>query len=116
MPETPSTGFWHQPFLWRCAAADMLVRCTCRYCRRTVHYYAKDLLEVFHRNAVVGEIWGACPRCGKNSGWREQERYASSDDVGHTIIRRPNGYRKTLLWRNEYYGPQTGAGVESEIT
>jgi hypothetical protein len=83
----------------------MLIQCRCRSCRRTANYLAVDLLEVFHKDAVIGELWGSCPRCGRVDGWSEQERYPLSDDVGHTVIRRPNGYRKIRLWRNEFYAP-----------
>lgn len=70
-----------------------------------MHYLASDLLQVFDPMTVVGEIWGGCPRCGKSEWWSESERYPSNDDVGHTLVRRPAGFRKIRLWRNEYYGP-----------
>lgn len=83
----------------------MLVRCRCILCRRTVHYLASDLLEVFHRDRVIGTLWGSCPRCGTSDFWSERERHPSSDDVGHLVIRRPNGFRQIRQWRDEYYEP-----------
>lgn len=113
MPKTPSRGWWYQPFLWRAANAGMLVRCRCILCRRTVHYLATDLLEVFSRDAVIGNLWGCCPRCGSSDFWSESERYPSSDDVGHLVIRRPAGERRIQLWRNEYYGPPSKPDAQS---
>jgi len=121
MPKTPSTGFWHQPRLWNCAKAGMLIVCTCRLCRRSVTYLAADLLEYFRGAAegearsaaplpdlrAIGQLWGKCPRCGSVEFWSEQERYPSSEDVGHTRIRRPAGYRRVPLWRDEWYEPPT---------
>ena len=83
----------------------MLVRFSCTWCKRSMHYLAADLAPLFHQDAVIGQLWGYCPRCGKSDYWREEERYANSSDVGHTVIRRPAGIRKVQLWRNEYYGP-----------
>lgn len=105
MPKTPSTGYAHQPFLWRVANANMIVHCRCRKCVKAQNYLASDLVEVFGPNAVVGELWGRCPRCGSVDRWTEQERVVLASDVGHTVIRRPNGFRKTRLWTNQYYGP-----------
>lgn len=105
MPKTPSTGFAHQPFLYAIANAGMLVRCYCGACRRARYYLATDLIEIFGGRAVVGELWRRCPKCGSTFRWSETERYPNSDDVGHTIIRRPTGYRSVLQWEDEFYGP-----------
>ena len=105
MPKTPSTGWNHQPFLWRAAKAGMFVVCRCTKCRRMRTYLAGDLLPVFGRAAVIGELWSRCPRCGSAEYWREEERYPNSGDVGHTVVRRPNGFRQIQLWRDEYYEP-----------
>ena len=91
----------------------MLVRCRCILCRRTVHYLATDLVEVFHRDTVIGHLWGRCPRCGSGDFWTEDERHPSSDDVGHLIIRRPAGVREIQLWKNEYYGPPMKPSAQS---
>jgi len=72
MPKkTPSTGWYHQPFLWRAASAGMLIVCRCRECRRTVTYLAADLAPLYHRDAVVGRLWGACPAL-RPFGWLER--------------------------------------------
>ncbi|KFL31497.1 hypothetical protein JP75_08145 [Devosia riboflavina] len=105
MPKTPSTGFAHQAFLYAVANAGMLVRCECKACKRVRHYLASDLVHVFGGRAVVGELWGRCPKCGTTFRWIEQERYPTSDDVGHTLIRRPNGFRYIMQWVDEHYGP-----------
>jgi len=44
-------------------------------------------------------------RCGRSDGWNEQERHPNSDDVANTLLRRPAGFRKVQLWRDEFYEP-----------
>jgi hypothetical protein len=105
LPKTPSTGWNHQAFLWRAAKAGMLVVCRCGKCKRARTYLAADLVSEFHRAAVIGELWGCCPRCGSVEHWGEQERYPCHDDVGHLVVRRPNGWRQVRLWRDELYEP-----------
>lgn len=103
MPKTPSTGFWHQPRLWNCANAGMLVVCTCRRCQRQVNYLAADLVGIYGDLRLIGEIWRRCPRCGSESHWSEQARYTTADDVGHVRVRRPAGFRQVRQWRDEWY-------------
>jgi hypothetical protein len=105
MPKTPSTGFWHKPLLWRAANARMLIRCGCSRCQKVQHYLAMDLVPMFGSDAVVGELWGRCPRCGSSQYWFEQERYPNNDDVGFLEVRRPNGFRYVRQWKTEIYGP-----------
>lgn len=105
MPKTPSTGFYHQPFLWRVASAGMLIRCYCGRCKRAQHYLAMDLVPIFGSDAVVGRIWQICPRCGHSDRWTEQERHPNSEDVGNLVIRRPAGLRAVQLWEDQFYGP-----------
>src|SRR5690606_24483768 len=81
----------------------MLVVCRCTKCKKARTYIAADLLPIFGRTAVVGELWGRCPQCGTAEFWNEQERYPSREDVGHTVVRRPSGFRQIQLWRDEYY-------------
>jgi hypothetical protein len=106
MPKTPSTGWNNQPFIERVAKEDMLVQCTCRLCRKSRTYLAKDLAKIFSPTAVVGELWGRCPACGRSEFWRERERYPSPDDVGHLVIRRLRGFRRKEIWGDEYYAPE----------
>ncbi len=105
MPKTPSSGFYHQPFLWRIAGARMIIRCYCGWCRRAQHYLAMDLVPIFGSDAVVGQLWGCCPRCGKADRWTEQERLPTGDDVGNLVIRRPAGLKAVQLWADDFYGP-----------
>jgi len=137
MPKNPPTGFAAYARLGACARARMLIVCRCAACRRTVTYLATDLLEHFAgidaRRAegsarpwaqqrtdmrIVGQLWGACPRCGSTRHWSETERHPTHEDVGHTRIRRPDGYRLVPLWRDEWYGPAGvgGSAVRTEVS
>lgn len=83
--------------------------CTCRHCQRTVHYLASDLAPIYGEMRHIGEIWGACPRCGRADGWRERERHPTSDDYGTLKIRRPAGFRQIRQWKTEWYEPPAAA-------
>jgi hypothetical protein len=84
----------------------MLIVARCKLCRRSRHYLASDLLECgYGPELFVEELFGPrCPNCGSLDFFRVRERYANSDDVGHTVIRRPAGERRIQLWKDEYYG------------
>jgi predicted RNA-binding Zn-ribbon protein involved in translation (DUF1610 family) len=105
--KTPRSGLNYRTRLQEAAAASMLIVARCKLCRRSRHYLASDLLECgYHPGLFVEEIFGPrCPHCGSSNFFRVQERYANSDDVGNTVIRRPAGERRIQLWKDEYYGP-----------
>lgn len=105
MSNSPSTYWKDKPFLYKAANDRMLIVCTCLNCRKTVTYLALDLIPIHGPQAIVGSLWGRCPRCGSQVNWRERQRFPSSDDVGHLVLRRPNGFRKIHLWTNAYYAP-----------
>ncbi len=107
MSKTPRSGLNYRTRLQQAAAANMLIVARCKLCRRSRHYLASDLLECgYAPELFVEELFGPrCPNCGSPNFFRVRERYANSDDVGHTLIRRPAGVREIQLWKDEYYGP-----------
>lgn len=111
MPKTPSSGFWHQPRLWNCAKAGMLVVCSCRGCQRAVNYLAADLVQLFGELRLVGQLWGRCPRCGSVEFWSERPRYPTSDDIGTLPYERYARYliltasKKSHVWGQRFYVP-----------
>src|SRR5690606_16957582 len=55
----------------------------------------------------IGGLWGKCPRCGSVEGWSEHERYATTEDIGQIRVRRPAGFKRVRLWRDEWYEPRS---------
>lgn len=107
MSKTPRFGLNYCTRLGQAATAQMLIVAQCKLCQRSRHYLASDLLECgYAPNLFVEELFGSrCPHCGSPNFFRVRERYPNSDDVGHTVIRRPAGERRIQLWKDEYYGP-----------
>lgn len=93
--------------LGQAAKAGMLIVAHCPSCKRLRTYLATDLIEAgYYPDGFVCDLFGPyCPHCGKGLRWTVRERHPSSDDVGHTVIRRPAGERRIQLWKDEYYGP-----------
>ena len=86
------------------AAAGMFVVCSCQLCRRQRIYLATDLLEIYHGDTFVRDLFGGrCPRCDSADFWRVRERHATNSDVGMLTVRRLAGVRTTPLWRDELY-------------
>lgn len=91
------------------------------HCRRRLSYYAKDLYDLYGDERIDSLFGGKCSKCGSGLYWWVRERWPSSDDVGHTLMRRPAGLRKVQLWKNEFYGPQpepekpSGSVTESKL-
>lgn len=83
----------------------MLVECGCYGCRRRQTYLAADLVEYFHPQAEVGDLWPqGCPHCKTGASWWESYRYPTNDDVvNRTIIRKLKGWEKSAIWASEPY-------------
>ena len=97
---------FYRPRIGQAAAKGLLIVCKCNLCRRQQAYFATDLATIYRHDLFLDDLFGGrCPKCGRADFWRVRQRYPSSDDVGHLVIRRPAGERRTQLWRNEFYGP-----------
>ena len=106
MTNSPPSSMFYRPRIGQAAAKGLLIVCKCNLCRRARAYLATDLLRIYDAGTFLDDLFGGqCPRCGRSDFWRVRQRYPTSDDVGHLIIRRPAGERRIQLWRNEYYGP-----------
>ena len=93
--------------LGQAARHGMLIVCRCDLCQRSRIYLSTDLIEIYHPDTFVEELFdGRCPRCQCSDFWRVRERYTSDSDVGMLTVRRPAGVRRIQLWRDELYsGP-----------
>lgn len=96
---------WAQLKQW--AVDGRIVRVHCNLCRRTMHFYAADLAQVYDPEMLAHEWRPACSQCGKSDWVSVRSRFPGPDDVGRTIMRRPDGIRQIQLWKNELYGLST---------
>jgi len=104
MGKNPPSSMFYRTRLGDAAASGMLIVCSCQLCRRSRIYLATDLLEIYHPDSFVRELFGGrCPRYPIADFWRAHERHATNSDAGMLTVRRLAGVRTTPLWRDELY-------------
>jgi hypothetical protein len=104
MTNSPPSSEFYRPRIGKAARAGHLIVCKCNFCRRSVVYLAIDLVEIYHKEMFLEDLFGGrCPRCGKSDFWSVRERSPSTADVGMLKVRRPAGVRRIQLWRDELY-------------
>ena len=104
MSNSPPSSMFYRPRLGQAAAENLFIVCRCGLCRRQRVYLASDLVQVYHPEIYLDDLFGGrCPKCGKSDYWRVKQRYPISDDVGTTVVRRLAGFKRTNLWRDELY-------------
>lgn len=104
MSNSPPSREFYRPRIGKAADAGLLIVCRCDLCRRTRIYLATDLVEIYHRDCFLEDLFGGrCPRCQSGGFWHVRERYPSDSDVGKLPVRRPAGVRRIQLWRDELY-------------
>src|SRR5690554_2197498 len=104
MPNTPPSSMFYRPRIGQAAASGYLITCRCTLCRRSRAYLATDLIEIYHADTFLSDLFGGrCPRCGRQDYWSVRQRYPCNDDVGMLMVCRLTGVRTTPLWRDELY-------------
>lgn len=104
MPET-RTHYQHgKPYYAMADAAqhDMVISITCRLCRKTVHYFARDLVDVVGPGHPVARPPWPCSTCrtGESLELKWEMRTAHRPMTG-LVIRRPVKQVMRWLWKNE---------------
>lgn len=95
---------FYRPRLGQAADKGLILIGKCNLCRRARAYIATDLLQLYHRDTYLDDLFGeCCPRCGKSDFWRVRQRYPSNDDVGMLTVRKLVGIKRTPQWRDELY-------------
>ena len=113
MSNSPPSSMFYRPRIRTAAEEGLLIVCKCSFCRRQRVYLATDLVQVYHPEIFLDDLFGGrCPACGKSDNWRVKQRYPISDDVGATVVRRLAGVRRTHLWRDELYSAPPKPPVE----
>ena len=104
MTNTPPSREFYRPRIGQAARAGLFIVCKCYVCRRSQVYLATDLVEIYHPDLFLEDLFGGrCPRCHSGGSWRVRQRYPSSSDVGMLQVRRPAGVRRIQLWKDELY-------------
>lgn len=104
MSNSPPSSEFYRPRLGQAAAKGLLITCKCNICRKSQVYLATDLVEIYHADLFLDDLFGGrCPRCESGTSWRVRQRYPSVTDVGMLQVRRPAGVRRIQLWKDELY-------------
>jgi hypothetical protein len=85
------------------ARAGMLITLRCDLCRRTVHYWAADLVQVvgpMHRSRVPPWPCGKC-KTSEFITLRCEVPSASKIAAGEIVVRRPVKQVLKWIWRDE---------------
>jgi hypothetical protein len=100
--ERPYPG---QGYNLRQAAADnKLMVVYCGFCRRRQHYLCADLVTVWDPQTEALTPPLRCSRGCRAEYLHVSLRVPTSDDIGHLVIRRPDGVRTVQKWRDQFYG------------
>lgn len=63
MTNTPPSREFYRPRIGQAAAGGLLITCQCYVCRRFRAYIASDLLEIYHPETFIEDLFGGrCPR------------------------------------------------------
>lgn len=103
MPAVPSTNKFANRQIRHCAREGAMMVMRCNSCRRTVHYWAADLLQViddpFHEAHVP--IW-PCARCGTIEYMVMRWMLPTAQELEDGItVRRPVKKITKWIWKNE---------------
>lgn len=112
MTNIPPSREFYRPRIGQTASGGLLITCQCYVCRRFRAYIAAELLQIYHADTFLEDLFGGrCPRCGSGHNWRVRQRYPSNDDVGMLTVRRLAGIKRTPMWRDELYSAEPKADV-----
>lgn len=88
------------PHLKDAASMGMLISVRCPLCRRTVNYWAADLVRVLGRNYPLHRAPFPCSRC-KTSELYVSWKVPGPADLNDLTVRRPVRQVVRWIWRDE---------------
>ncbi|UFM64820.1 hypothetical protein LOS78_14185 [Paracoccus sp. MA] len=84
------------------AQHDMVVTIKCRSCRKTVHYWASDLVKVVGPDHPVARPPWRCSKCGEIEFLQvSREMRTAHKPMTGLVVRRPVKQVMRWLWKNE---------------
>lgn len=106
MSMTPSRRTLESITLEGLAVDNRLVVVRCNYCRRTTHFLARDLVQVYGKDKHPNTVFDRCSKCGHSRYLHVGTRLPNSEDEKSLKVRRPTLVRVQWSWRDERYdGP-----------
>src|SRR5690606_9593099 len=70
MTNSPPSSMFYRPRLGAAADKGLLLVARCNLCRRSRAYLASDLLQIYHRDTFLDDLFGGrCPRCDRSDFW-----------------------------------------------
>ncbi|AGT07919.1 hypothetical protein [Paracoccus aminophilus] len=100
----PSANPWNNPMMWEAARENLLIRLRCNGCRRSVYYWAADLVKVVGPYHQVHVPPWRCSRCKSAEFVEVHATYPHAELLGKVTIRRPVKEITRWIWRNEVGG------------
>lgn len=102
MPDLPSRNSFRNRTLSHCAAEGMLVVMRCNHCRRTVQYWASDLIIVLGAAHQAHVPPWSCSKCRTKEYVVMRWRVPSAQEIGSGLtVRRPIQKVEKWIWRDE---------------
>lgn len=102
MPAIPSSNKFRNRMVYHCAADRMLMTVYCGGCRRRVHYWASDLMQVLDRFHEAHDPPWPCSRCRSREYLAMTWHVPSAAELANGLtVRRPVKKIEKWIWRNE---------------
>lgn len=83
------------------AAAGMTLTLHCQLCRRTVHYWAADLVQILGPQHPIGRAPWPCAHCKTSNFLNVRCRVLSVSEMRGLTVRRPVRQVVRWVWRDE---------------
>lgn len=96
----PSADKWKNARLVHAVEHGMLLTMHCPYCRRTAHFWAKDLIQVLGPDHEMHRPPFSCSKC-KTPDIRVSWRIPAAAELQGLLVRRPVRKIERWIWRDE---------------
>lgn len=83
------------------AAAGMIMTVKCDMCRRTVHFWASDLVQILGAHHPLSKPPWLCSKCKTADYMHVRCKVWSTNSLQGLIIRRPVRKVTRWIWRDE---------------
>jgi len=100
----PSANPWRNPMLQHLAADGRLVMLRCKHCRRSVYFWAADLVKVLGPHHPADRPPWPCSICGQIEFVEISAMHPTGRMLSEITIRRPVHQVTRWIWRNEVGG------------
>lgn len=103
MGMTPSRNTLDKITLGDLAKDNRIFVVRCNLCRRTSHFLARDLAQVYGDATKMHSVFDTCSKCGRSQFLHVGTRLPNADDIGKLKVRRPKLVSVNWSWREVAY-------------